>query len=320
MDKFTGIFGFFIALILPSMLFSQLHAEDFFDEHERPFDELVVFGEAISDTGNCVSIGCADLPDPPFFNGRPTNGPNSIDIFASLLLLDSGPSLHLVGPEQGTNYAVIGALAGGHREIDLAAQVDAHLGARGGVAGEDSLYFIFIGAQDVIDAVLEPDPAISSQIVQDAVEAIDESARRIVHAGGKHILIASFVDFGRSPFAIQLGAVEIATELSESFDRDLNNSVRNLDRELDANIYFFDFFSFGEEYLAISEQLGFVNDVDACLEVVDCDFDRFVFLSGFFLTARIHNFVGNRAFDSLARQLAEDVGVNVDRAGRRRSY
>ena len=40
---------------------------------QAPFDELIVFGDSLSDTGN-VFISFGAPPSPPYFNGRFSNG------------------------------------------------------------------------------------------------------------------------------------------------------------------------------------------------------------------------------------------------------
>src|SRR5690242_18787365 len=68
------------------------------------FQQLVVFGDSLSDTGN--TFAAAALPQPPYYDGRWTNGPNWVDYFAPLAGF-SAPTAYL--RYRGTNFAVGGA-------------------------------------------------------------------------------------------------------------------------------------------------------------------------------------------------------------------
>jgi phospholipase/lecithinase/hemolysin len=268
----------------------------------QSFSGLVVFSGSLSDTGNCVSIHCQAFPSPPFFNNRSTNGPNVIDVMASLMRLSSAPSLHLVGPEQGTNYAVFGALAAGNREIDLPAQVSAYLQPRSEVADPAALYFFFIGGNDVVDAVFQPED-VAELTLENAALGIEDGVRRIVRAGGKTILVGNFLDIGTAPAIRQAGFSALATRRTQRFNTLLARRVQVLEHSLRIKILTYDFFAFGKEYFASADKLGFLNATDSCIDSAGCNFDQFAFLNGEFPTARIHQLVGNQIVDQLVHQL-----------------
>ena len=274
------------------------------------FSELIIFSGSLSDTGNCASIGCAEFPEPPFFENRSSNGPVAVDVVASLLRLSSAPSLHLVGPEQGTNYAFLGALAAGDRDIDLKAQVEAYLDPRGYVADPDALYFIFIGGNDVIAAVEEPDFVQAGAIIRQAVDGIDNAVRELVAAGARTLLVGNFIDLGTAPISRDLGISEIATLRTKQFNRGLSQRIRLLEHFLNIDIHEFDFFALGEDFFASAKELGFTNTTDSCLALPAeaCDFDTFVFFNEVFPSARVHQLVGNEIVSTLIRQLNEPRG------------
>jgi cholinesterase len=277
------------------------------------FSQLVIFSGSLSDTGNCASINCQAFPSPPFFNNRSTNGPDEVDVMASLLQLSSAPSLYLVGPEQGTNYAVFGALASANRNIDLPAQVSAYLNARSGIADPNALYFIFIGGNDVLESVFEADDAAENTL-RDAALGIEQAVRTLVAAGGKTFYVGNFIDIGIAPAFQAAGLGPLATRRSVQFNRFLDQAMAGTERSLGIRILKFDFFEFGKKYVGSAAELGFTNTTDACYsgpvgntytKRADCDVNRFLFLTDQFPTARIHQLLGNQIVESLVNQLSE---------------
>jgi len=127
------------------------------------FREIVVFGDSLSDTGNLASLpefGFLNIP--PFDRGF-SNGPRAVEVLANSIGLDVDPSLHLVGPPVGTNFAVSGARARRINPIDLPAQIGTFLLNNSGTAPSDALYVVLIGGNDVRDARDEPKQAFSGE-------------------------------------------------------------------------------------------------------------------------------------------------------------
>lgn len=79
-------------------------------------DDVVVFGDSYSDTGNLFQLSGGDTPPPTagYDSGRFTNGKVWIEYFADLMGLDQ-PKPHYKESVKGTNYA-IGAAASGASE------------------------------------------------------------------------------------------------------------------------------------------------------------------------------------------------------------
>jgi len=74
-------------------------------------NDIVVFGDSFSDTGNLFALtGGALPPGPPYSAGRFTNGNVWIEYFADLMELNP-PAPHYT-VEAGTNYAIAGAASG----------------------------------------------------------------------------------------------------------------------------------------------------------------------------------------------------------------
>jgi phospholipase/lecithinase/hemolysin len=77
------------------------------------YQNLVVFGDSLSDNGNTFSV--VGLPKPPYYMGRWTNGPNWVDYFSQIAGI---PDVTAFLQNRGTNFAV-----GGSTSLDLAGQV-----------------------------------------------------------------------------------------------------------------------------------------------------------------------------------------------------
>ena len=272
---------------------------------EPSFREIIVFGDSLSDTGNLVSLPeFGFLNNPPFDRGF-SNGPRAVEVLANSIGLDVDPSLHLVGPPVGTNFAVSGARARGTNPIDLPAQIGTFLLNKGGTAPSDALYVVFIGGNDVQDARDEPNEHLANGIIRDAVKSINVSVRSLVTAGAKAIMVVNVPDIGATPESQQSSDEELserATELTKQFNKELSGRMRRIERDLNLDLVDFNLFQFFRFVIKNSVALGFTNSDDACFSSVtfifhpDCNFDKFVFFDEFHPTKRIHKRVGRALF------------------------
>ena len=153
-----------------------------------PFDQLVVFGDSLSDTGN-VAIATGGLfPGANYWNGRYTNGPTTtpatsaptglwVDQLASLLnVADPQPFLAHTG---GTDYAFASAEAGSNGAFDITDQVNLYKAATGNAASSSALYAIWGGANNVFNGTGSPVAAADS---------LAGNIQALAAAGGKTFL------------------------------------------------------------------------------------------------------------------------------------
>lgn len=284
-------------------------------------ERIFVFGNSLSDTGNIASIQ-GPLPDPPYFEGRRiTNGPVYAEVLADELGIALEPSLHLVGPATGTNYAVTGASANGTELIDLPFQVTLFLANMGGTAPRDALYLILIGGNDVRSARDEPDRFQAWRIVNRAVLAQIGAIRALAHAGAKKFLILTVPDIGGIPETRLLAAttgdsalIDKATRLSRWHNALLAYRLARLEHRLELAVTEYDVFEQLNEILAYPEQYGFENTTEPCFSSAtqtfnpSCDFETFVFFDEIHPSARVHALVGEDLVE-LVRQALPAVAV-----------
>src|SRR5438552_8187445 len=141
---------------------------------------FVVFGDSLSDPGNAFVL-VRDVEVPPFDNLIPdapyargalhfSDGATWVEQLSILdhALPSTGPAL--LNPAMFSNYAVGGARARHAGSFDLSTQVGVFLNDFGGHGPADALYVVFVGGNDLRDALLAP--AQSTAIVQNALLAI----------------------------------------------------------------------------------------------------------------------------------------------------
>lgn len=151
------------------------------------FSEILVFGDSLSDVGNVYIFSGKTNPKAPYFEGRFSDGPLWIEVFAERMgLVVPKPSL-----AGGTNYAYGGARTGdGNRDgkPDIGMQINQFLEKSGGRIAKNQLLVVSGGCNDF----LRGNPM---QTVPNLVDHITELAK----AGGKTFLVSNFPPLGRLP-------------------------------------------------------------------------------------------------------------------------
>lgn len=197
------------------------------------YASIVVFGDSLSDTGNkYVATGLANtppydlldafrVPDGPYTRGglHHSNGATWIEQLARPLGLAASVRPALRNPGRATNYAYGGARArAGSPEPGLVAlgcleqntnmhfpeQVNSFLADANHRAPADALYVLFVGGNDITDAVqaLRCDPAglTSVQVILGgALTSLRDNVIALYQAGARNFLVLNSPDLGLTP-------------------------------------------------------------------------------------------------------------------------
>lgn len=217
-------------------------------ETERGPDDIhvVVFGDSLSDPGNFYAIyheasvrPFAPIPDAPYAIGRMhySNGPTWIEQLGrefGAAISVSPAMLH----KGGTNFAVGRARArpgaAAFPYYDLTTQVGLFFGQSGNRAPGDAVYVIWIGANDLKDALeslaVDPSFATAGGIVQQAVGATAGNMQALWAAGARHFLLVNMPDLGYTPYVAGLGPVAqyAAAQLTNAYNEGLDQLVAGL--------------------------------------------------------------------------------------------
>jgi len=194
---------------------------------QSAYDGIVFFGDSLSDPGNKFALtGLKNtppydlldaflIPDGPYAKGglHHSNGKTWAEQFAKAVGLGgyAGPAYRNRG--KAANYAYGGARAGTPVVLapcteptsnqNLRDQVAMFLNDVNNTANADALFALFIGGNDVADAVrvlaCDSSGATSGFIIADALTSVSENISALYDAGARTFLIGNAPDMGLIP-------------------------------------------------------------------------------------------------------------------------
>jgi phospholipase/lecithinase/hemolysin len=157
------------------------------------FENLVVFGDSLSDNGNALALDL--MPATPLYiDGRFSNGPNWVDYFPLVApsVAHFGPVTAFFAPQPSghpTNFAI-----GGSTSAHLHAQIDAYLASLGKNRGASDLCVIWIGANDFLAGL-----AARSLDPRATVENIRAGIAQLSSAGVRTFIVITIPDIALTP-------------------------------------------------------------------------------------------------------------------------
>ena len=241
-------------------------------------DELYVFGDSLSDTGNVFNISGGKVqpsiafpPDPPYFQGRFSNDRGFVDYLGSDLgltptLFTALPQNTTTIPSQGINFAFGGSDSGlGNAFIPSAPGLLAQVGlftqrlqANNQKADPKALYSVWAGGVDYLfSGITDPKQTVNN---------ILSSVTLLAQAGAKNILVFNQPDLGKIPYASNTGASSQLTALSTSHNALLADALNQFSAaNPSVNIIRLDVNSLFNQAIATPEQFGFKNATASCV-------------------------------------------------------
>jgi phospholipase/lecithinase/hemolysin len=243
---------------------------------EFPFERIVTFGDSLSDPGNAF-VATRDfvvrpfdpIPSAPYAIGffHFSNGPTWIEWLARhVRRFDSGlPAL--LRPGLFTDYAIGGARARPPADpVDLDTEIKLFLGDFADSASPDALYAVWIGANDLRDAL--EDPLNAGAIVTAALQAIGAGLQQLYDAGARSFLVVNQPNLAIAP-AINTQPPEVlaaARALSQLYHGGLEQILQGLEAQ-DAEIVIarLDVFTILDDAVADPASVGLTNVTDSCI-------------------------------------------------------
>ncbi len=219
--------------------------------HDRTADrsrtQFVVFGDSFSDPGNHFAAfhevsqrPYAPIPDAPYDIGghRFSNGATWVEQLGRDMHAGDSTGPALRRPGSATNFAVGRARARPNAPsfpyYDLSTQVGIFLGQTGNQAPEDALYVIWIGSNDLKDALeslfIDPTFATATGIIQQAIGTTAGNIQALWIAGARRFLLVGMVNPGITPYVIGLGPIAqyAGSQLADGYNAGLGQAVAAL--------------------------------------------------------------------------------------------
>ena len=185
------------------------------------FSEAIVFGDSLSDSGNYFTrfggmsmqpYEAENVPSEPYAIGGHhfTNGATWVENLTRQLHIPKSGLPSELSPGRFRNYAVGRSRAravlldGVFSEVNLTTQVDSFLADENDQAPDGALYIIWIGSNDVADALFAPNP---TEIMGAALQNTFAQIQRLYVHGARHFLILNMPDFALTPRVLDVVSV-----------------------------------------------------------------------------------------------------------------
>jgi phospholipase/lecithinase/hemolysin len=308
-----------LGTLIASVMSSAASSADF------EFEHMTIFGDSQSDSGNYfeateefVLPPFEPIPEAPYAIGGAhfSNGRTWIEQLAAALHtpVSANPAQRV--PGVFTNYAFGRARARADAPsfplFDLSSQVGLFLTDFGGAAPSEDLYVLWIGSNDVRDALValatDPSGAASSVIITDAITAIADNMIALWTSGARSFLVLNSPDLAIIPAVRAEGPVvrAAAFQLSAAYNDGLNGALDSLEVILPGiQIVRIDVFSLLDAVVASPEAFDLANATDPCLmfgvvgRTTCSNPNRFLFWDGIHATTAGHEILAEAAAAAL---------------------
>jgi phospholipase/lecithinase/hemolysin len=270
--------------------------------NDRSFNQIVVFGDSLSDTGNAFKATGGKFPPAPFFNGRFSNGPLWIEYLAPQLGITQVTNLAVAGATSGRTNIGGAQLPGVLDEIDLFANQLAQSRLPGGppaTANPRALYIVWGGANDFL--TLPQDPAAAIQSVRNSVNNVVQAITTLANLGAKTIVVPNLPNLGLTPFAVARNLTTSATLFSALFNTVLEGTLGNLEANLGIDLVRVDVFSLSQSIAQRPSEFGFTNTTTPLFQATQpVNPDAFTFADDFHPTTAVHRLISDAIKQSLS--------------------
>lgn len=256
------------------------------------YQELYVFGDSLSDTGNSLVATTAQQmvpalppsrsPYASYWQGRYTNGPVAVEYLWDLMNRKNGseltPSLVLDSrvKKSGVSFAFGGSTSGFSTQSPLGFTAPGLLGQvqlfntllAGKKAPPNALYVVWSGSNDYLQGITSTPATV--------VNNVAASVRQLYAMGARSFLVPNLADLGLTPFVQVQNAGPAFTQLSQAHNALLQSTLERLGRELPAaRIVSLDVFALGATVVGsgqVSTELPALEYLAPGTGAVDCLF------------------------------------------------
>jgi outer membrane lipase/esterase len=259
-------------------------------------DQIVAFGDSLSDTGNVTIATLGQFPGDNYASGRFTNGPNTtpatsgpigvwVDQLAGRLgVPDPQPFLGLSG---GTDYAFASATTGSNGLYNITDQVNTYLLTHPTGASSTALYTVWGGSNDLFNGTTGG---------KAAADALYQNIQSLAAAGGKNFLWLDVPPLGNTPLG-SLNAAALNAQVA-AFNAEWSADVSLLQSQGIAVIGV-DVFNLFTTIAANPSAYGFTNISTPAQGQAGVNPNTYLFWDAEHPTTAGHGLVANLAYNDL---------------------
>lgn len=301
------------------------------------YQELYVFGDSLSDTGNSLvattsqqmvpALPPSRSPNATYWQGRYTNGPVAAEYLWDLMNRKNGselvPSLVLDGrvKKSGVSFAFGGSTSGLSSPSPLGFTVPGLLGQvqlfsallAGKKAPANALYVVWSGSNDYLQGFTSTPATVVNNVAL--------AVRQLYAMGARSFVVPNLADLGLTPFVQVQNAGAAFTQLSQAHNAQLQRTLEQLAGELPAaRIVPVDVFALGAavvgtgqvsadvpalEYLAPGSGAAdcLFRHPASCIDVnLSAFLPPFLFWDVMHPTTQVHGLIGNAMYRALQKQ------------------
>jgi phospholipase/lecithinase/hemolysin len=285
------------------------------------YSNLYAFGDSLTDVGNVYLATGGLAPTSAYYTdgsnvGRFTNGLNYLDVLAAKMGLGVAPLY-----SGGTDYAFGGArVASAPSGLPSFNQQIGLFDASHAVADPNALYVLWIGANDMTDAIKAAATGDTSAIgtaIVNSMTGIDNAIGNLSGLGAKHFLVMNLPDLALTPGINGYGNSlldSLANMASTTFNQNLALLLNNLGGP---DILQFDVYAALNDVVANPGSYGLTNVTDSCYTgevdgsslngnpvTVCSDPSQYAFWDYEHPTAALHQTLGNMAYAAVSAHAA----------------
>jgi len=256
------------------------------------YSEAIVFGDSLSDSGNYFAqfggmsmqpYETENVPSEPYTIGGHhfTNGATWVENLTRKLHMPKSGLPSEVSPGLFRNYAVGRSRARAvllddvFSEVNLTTQVDSFLADENDQAPGEALYIIWIGSNDVADALFAP-AEVGPVIMGAALQNTFDQIKRLYAHGARHFLILNMPDFALTPGVLDFVSIFSApvqeyllqsiSDASKGYNQALAGYLAFMQSSLsDMDVISLDTFSLLNDIAANPEPYGLEVVDEACV-------------------------------------------------------
>lgn len=246
------------------------------------FDRMYVFGDSLSDTGTTFrATNGVYPPQPPYFQGRYSNGPVWVEYLAEKLQISSSPAEHFAWGGATTSDEPNSLVPGLLTQVQTLLQTTSIHSA--------TLCTLWAGANDYLQGT-----STASIPVDNLLRAIAQLAIR----GARQFLVVNLPDLGQVPATRGSASAVQLSGLTVAHNQSLRRSLKQLRQEQpELQIAILDAYELYQTAMANPSSYGFTNVTSGCLAGLQpiSNPDHYLFWDGIHPTTTTHRILADLA-------------------------